>query len=90
MCLVASKYGLKQLWYFVIVGADEQTPAPEEKKPAEPLPSPWGSDTQRFSDVMKGTAKPRPTSQSSEKDLSPESVASVPLVHRRQHLLAPQ
>ncbi|XP_066985796.1 la-related protein Larp4B isoform X1 [Macrobrachium rosenbergii] len=59
-------------------GADEQTPVAEEKRPAEPLPSPWGSDTQRFSDVMKGTAKPRPTSQSSEKDLPQESVVSAP------------
>ncbi|XP_068244657.1 la-related protein Larp4B isoform X2 [Palaemon carinicauda] len=58
-------------------GADEQTPVAEEKRPAEPLPTPWGSDTQRFSDVMKGTAKPRPTSQSSEKDLPQESVVSA-------------
>ncbi|XP_045598119.1 mucin-5AC isoform X5 [Procambarus clarkii] len=46
-------------------GSDEQVPVAEEKRPPEPMTSAWGSDTQRFSDVMKGTAKPRPTSQSS-------------------------
>ncbi|KAK4310900.1 hypothetical protein Pmani_017566 [Petrolisthes manimaculis] len=46
-------------------GSDEQAPVMEEKRPSEPVVSAWGSDTQRFSDVMKGTAKPRPTSQSS-------------------------
>ncbi|XP_042232347.1 la-related protein 4-like isoform X2 [Homarus americanus] len=48
--------------------SDEQVPVTEEKRPPEPIPSAWGSDTQRFSDVMKGTAKPRPTSQSSHRD----------------------
>lgn len=49
-------------------------PVTEEKRPSEPLQSAWGSDTQRFSDVMKGTAKPRPTSQSSlgDKELAQE------------------
>ncbi|XP_047483164.1 uncharacterized protein LOC125035076 isoform X3 [Penaeus chinensis] len=52
-------------------GSDEQVPVAEEKRQPESLPSAWGSDTQRFSDVMKGTAKPRAPSQSSvgEKDL---------------------
>ncbi|KAK7076916.1 La-related protein 4 [Halocaridina rubra] len=60
-------------------GSDEQVPVTEEKRPSEPLVSPWGSDNQRFSDVMKGTAKPRPPSQSSinEKDLIQDCVTST-------------
>ncbi|XP_071522733.1 uncharacterized protein Larp4B isoform X4 [Panulirus ornatus] len=55
-------------------GSDEPVPVAEEKRPSEPLQSAWGGDTQRFSDVMKGTAKPRPTSQSSlgDKELAQE------------------
>ncbi|CAL4116882.1 unnamed protein product [Meganyctiphanes norvegica] len=62
-------------------GASPEEPvAPvAEERPAEPLPSAWGSsDSQRFSDVMKGTAKPRVQSQPSQTSSPGEPIIEIP------------
>lgn len=67
----------------MFAGADEVVSTPEEKSSDPPSQAAWAGETHKFSDVMKGTAKPKQTTSAttpSEKEISipSEPTASTP------------